>query len=557
MKKAPNASPPIKGSDAPEGASFDVDFGDETPPMPAINGSAPHPADAEWEPPAREIERRPERQTAAGRTEPHSLEAEEFLLSCCLLDGKDVVARCREAGINIDTWYDHKHGIVFDCICTCVDRGLEPDVSVVAEELKTTKQLDAVGGYAFLTQVSSRIPTTAQAGYFIEKVREQSLLRQIIRAGTSTVEECYNYSGGIDQFLDDVTGKLKRIVDRSSVSNPEQIEMRKFNSKKLVKKPTPIFTIAGTTVSTPGNLTAIYSQAKTGKSSLIGAMIAAAMSNPSSGFDTLGVAGPNYDKGALLHFDTEQSDYDWQQLVKSALKRVNMTEEPPWLLSYHLTGMSAQECKAFIGATIKRAQRIFGKIHSIFIDGIADLVIDPNDPAECFPLITELHAAAIKYNTAVISILHMNPGSEAKGRGHLGSQLERKAESNLTLEKNENDVTRIHAVKQRGKSIPRDKEPSFKWSEEHQMHRSCATPGTEDAKSRKNTGEKYSFSEFKNAFPGAKDQPKTLHEIHRIAAASVPIKLESFYNVIRRYLRDGMIIEHDMPGQKKTYQLSV
>jgi hypothetical protein len=557
MKKAPPTPAPHEGSGVPEGASFDVDFGDDAPTAPAINGSKLHPADAEWEPPLPEIEKPRRALAPIGRTLPVSVEAEEYLLSCMLLDGKDVVSRCREAGITIDTWYESKHGIIYDCICSCVDRGLPVDVSIVAEELKTTKQLDKVGGYAFLTQVSARIPTTAQTGYFIEKVREQALLRETIRCSAGMAEECYNFSGGIDTFLEDLQAKFKRIVDRSIVSDPEQIEARRFNHKRLVKKPTPIFSLAGTTVSTPGNLTAIYSQAKTGKSSLVGAMIAAAMTNPTSGHDTLGITGPNYEKGALIHFDTEQSDYDWQQLITSSLKRVGLVEEPKWLMSYHLTGMSAAECRAFISATVKRAQRMFGKIHSIFIDGIADLVIDPNDPAECFPLITELHAIAIKYNTAIISILHMNPGSEVKGRGHLGSQLERKAESNLTLEKNENEVTRIRAIKQRGKTIPRDKEPSFKWSDEHQMHRACATPGTEEAKSRKNTGEKYSFSEFKNAFPGKNDPPKTLHEVHRIAASSVPIKLENFYNVVKRYVRDGMILEHDVPGQKKTYQLSL
>lgn len=546
------------------GASFDVDFGDE-PPFPAaaqtppeLNGSRPHPAD-EWEPPIgkRPIPRTGKAPMALARTPPNSTEAEESLLSCMLLDGKDVVTRCREAGIATGTWYNTKHGIIYDCICSCVDRGLPVDISIVAEELKTTKQLDAIGGYAFLTQISSRIPTSAQAGYFIDKVREQSLLRETIRCGTGMVEECYNFTGGIDAFIEDLQSKFKRVVDRSAVSDPEQIEARKFNGKKLVKKPDPIFSLAGTTVSTPGNLTAIYSQAKTGKSSLVGAMIAAAMTNPTSGHDTLGITGPNYDKGALIHFDTEQSDYDWQQLITSSLKRAGLEEEPKWLLSYHLTGMSAPECRAFIAATVKRAHRMFGKIHSIFVDGIADLVIDPNDPAECFPLITELHATAIKYNTAIISILHMNPGSEVKGRGHLGSQLERKAESNLTLEK-EGDITRVWSTKQRGKTITKEKSPCFKWSDEHQMHRTCATPGTEEGKSRFGTqGEKYSFAEFKNAFPGAKETPKPLNEIHRIAASSVPIKLESFYNVVKRFVRDGAVIEHDVKGQKKTYQLAV
>ena len=38
-------------------------------------------------------------------------------------------------------------------------------------------QLDEIGGYAYLTQVSSRIPTTAQSNYFIEKVRELTKTR--------------------------------------------------------------------------------------------------------------------------------------------------------------------------------------------------------------------------------------------------------------------------------------------------------------------------------------------------------------------------------------------
>src|SRR5947199_11818 len=124
---------------------------------------------------------RPAAAAALGRTLPHSLEAEEYLLSCCLLDGADVLSRCLEARIRPESFYDSKHGIVYERLIELYNRQAPIDVSVVAEELKTARQLDAIGGYAFLTQVSSRIPTTAQAGYFIEKVREQSLLREIIR----------------------------------------------------------------------------------------------------------------------------------------------------------------------------------------------------------------------------------------------------------------------------------------------------------------------------------------------------------------------------------------
>lgn len=156
-----------------------------------------------------------------GRTLPHSIEAEEFLLACCFLDGADVLSRCIEARIQPESFYDGKHGIIFDTLLALYNRQSPIDISIVAEELKTTRQLDAIGGYAFLTQVSSRIPTTAQAGYFIAKVRELALLREIIRSATGAVEDCYNFSGGIGEFVDGIERKLflvtqQRLTDRTN-----------------------------------------------------------------------------------------------------------------------------------------------------------------------------------------------------------------------------------------------------------------------------------------------------------------------------------------------------
>jgi len=58
--------------------------------------------------------------------------------------------------------------------------------------------------FAYLTQISSRIPTTAQAQYFIEKVRELYLLRELIKVATGAVENCYTYQGGLEEFIDKV-----------------------------------------------------------------------------------------------------------------------------------------------------------------------------------------------------------------------------------------------------------------------------------------------------------------------------------------------------------------
>jgi len=139
---------------------------------------------------------------------PHSVEAEEYLLSCCLIDGAEVIARCLEAQIAPGSFFVPAHGIIFERLLDLYGRQAPIDVAVLAEELKTAKQLDSVGGYAFLTRVSGSIPTTAQAGYFIDRVREQHLLREIIRSATGAVEDCFNFTGGIDEFVDQVEARI-------------------------------------------------------------------------------------------------------------------------------------------------------------------------------------------------------------------------------------------------------------------------------------------------------------------------------------------------------------
>jgi len=183
----------------------------------------------------------PNRPAPAGRVLPHSLEAEEHLLSCCLLDGADIVARCLEAKIEARSFYDPKHGVIFGCLLELYSRQAPIDVAIVAEELKTAKQLDQIGGYAFLTQVSSRIPTTAQAEYFIEKVREQALLRDLIRSATGAIEDCYGFTGGIEEFVDQVEQKLFSVTQSRVSESAKQMreptrEAMNVITRMLMKK---------------------------------------------------------------------------------------------------------------------------------------------------------------------------------------------------------------------------------------------------------------------------------------------------------------------------------
>lgn len=177
----------------------------------------------------------------AGRTAPHSVEAEEYLLSCCLLDGNDTVARCFEGKLTPTAFYVSANRIIYEKLTELYNRGTAIELAVLAEELKTSKQLDEIGGYAYLTQISGRIPTTAQAGYFIEKLRELYLLRELIKVATGAVENCYSFSGGLEEFIDKVEQDIfkvtqDRISDGAKSMKEPTREAMNVITKMMMKK---------------------------------------------------------------------------------------------------------------------------------------------------------------------------------------------------------------------------------------------------------------------------------------------------------------------------------
>lgn len=252
----------------------------------------------------------------------------------------------------------------------------------------------------------------------------------------------------------------------------ELLKQRRFNPSIQPPSLRPIYSLSGQPIATPGNLCTITSAVKTGKSAVVGAMAASAM-QATEKVDCLGFTSTNSKSHALLHFDSEQSPDDHWHQISRTMKRAGLREPPPWFYSYCLTGLGCARSWEAILEAVRQAAETHGGIHSLLIDGFADLVKDVNDAAESNAFVAELHDTAIQRDCPIIGVIHFNPGGE-KVRGHLGSQLERKAETNLRLDKTD-EMTCIWSDKQRRAPIPKGTGPCFQWSDEAGMHVSVAT----------------------------------------------------------------------------------
>lgn len=258
----------------------------------------------------------------------------------------------------------------------------------------------------------------------------------------------------------------------------KQLAARAFNFDNRPAKPHPVFMIAGMELCTEGNLTNIQAPPKAGKTAVVESLIAAVLNGNRIGPDTLGFSAENPKGHALIHLDTEQSAFDHDALVRRALRRARVESPPPWLLSFALVDLSVADRRKAVALLMGQAQRDHGGVFAVTIDGVGDLCFDPNDSAEAFELVNHLHTLAVTHSCTIATVLHENPGSETgKTRGHLGSQLERKAETNLRLAKDKDGVTTIWAEKARHLYLPRDQGACFAWNDQAQMHTSCGTAG--------------------------------------------------------------------------------
>lgn len=214
----------------------------------------------------------------------------------------------------------------------------------------------------------------------------------------------------------------------------------RISSSDQIKSPIPVISISGSSISTEGNITVLCGDAKSGKSALCNVILAGAINSPGNkidgfnGFDVL----ENVSSKAVLHFDTEQAKHQHAKtLLNGILSRVGLTKEPPFLMTYNIRELDIKDYQAICEKIFYAAQHKYKGIHLAIIDGIADFISSVNDEAESNKIIHFFEKLAIKYKTPIIVVVHNNPNSE-KQRGHLGSQLQRKAESVLAIKRTGN-----------------------------------------------------------------------------------------------------------------------
>jgi len=222
---------------------------------------------------------------------------------------------------------------------------------------------------------------------------------------------------------------------------------------------------------TQGNILCITGGEGTGKSNYVAALVAGSIRPENSQVDTLGInVYPNTQNKAVLLYDTEQSEVQLFKNVSNLLKRAKRSEKPDEFKAFCLTGMSRKERLQAIVQSMDKFHYQYGGIRLVVIDGIADLVHSANDEVESLRVVDELYRLAGIYQTCIICVLHYVPNG-LKLRGHLGSELQRKAAAILSIELDSDaTISVVKALKVREGSPLDVPLMLFSWDKEAGMH---------------------------------------------------------------------------------------
>ena len=146
----------------------------------------------------------------ADRSPPYSPEAETAVLGGMLIDG-DAVVRAVEV-VDDSMFYREAHRRLFRALVRIWQRGDVIDEVTVTDELKKAGDFEAVGGVAFLASLLDAVPTAANIEYHCKIVREKAILRRLIEAATSIIQDTYAWQGEVDQLMDQAESKIFQLA---------------------------------------------------------------------------------------------------------------------------------------------------------------------------------------------------------------------------------------------------------------------------------------------------------------------------------------------------------
>jgi replicative DNA helicase len=153
------------------------------------------------------------------RVPPQNLEAEQSVLGAIFLDTE--VALGDALGIlTADDFYRENHRVLFRAMVKLHETKTPIDAITLSAELRGSGQLEAIGGPAYIAELTTIVPTAANLRYYARIVANTSVLRKLASVATGIASTAYETGhDGASGLLDRAEGEIFKIAESQNQSS--------------------------------------------------------------------------------------------------------------------------------------------------------------------------------------------------------------------------------------------------------------------------------------------------------------------------------------------------
>lgn len=143
------------------------------------------------------------------KTMPHDINAEQNVLGSLLLDS-DCIGDVMEVIQDDEAFYNEAHREIFRTIKGLFSAGKTADLITVSDDLTKNQLLEAVGGFEYLSELSSVGTLISNVASHAKIIQEKYVLRRLIRSSTAIVEKGYE-SQDAEQLIEEAESSIFEI----------------------------------------------------------------------------------------------------------------------------------------------------------------------------------------------------------------------------------------------------------------------------------------------------------------------------------------------------------
>ena len=176
----------------------------------------------------------PAEETLIKRTMPNSLEAEQSLIGSMIMD-RDAIMVASELLVKED-FYHQQYGILFEAMVELFNNREPVDLITLQNKLKEKNVPPEISSLEYVKDLVDAVPTSANAKYYAEIVKDKALLRRMIHTTEGITNDCYQGSESTEVLLEQTEKKIFDLLQNRGGGDYVPIKQVVLNALNKIEK---------------------------------------------------------------------------------------------------------------------------------------------------------------------------------------------------------------------------------------------------------------------------------------------------------------------------------